>query len=194
MQIIWNYIRQRPSVLLYVILSWVLFALVTTILTTYPLLSEYALKSPSVFKYWETWHSFLVYSYNGLIGGIVNYINTFLFGFWVLCFIVYRKTYITQGTTIMKTTNLRNGTLGSMAAILGGGCIGCGFTFLTNIFGAALGLVLTKLPLRGAEIGIVGSIILLISLTRVIRQINGFVPENTPIATLPASQQPVVGV
>jgi len=190
MRTIWNYIRHNPIVLLYVLASWLLFAVITTVLTTYPILSEYALKSPSVFKHWDTWQSFLIYSYNGLPGGIVNYINTFLFGIWFLCLTIYRTTYVAQGSAIMKSTNLRSGTFGSLAALLGGGCIGCGLTFLTNIFGATLGVILTQLPFDGAEIGLIGTAILTISLVRTIRQITAFVPETAP----PASQSPVIGI
>ena len=195
MSAILQYIRRKPSILLYVVISWVLFAIITTVLTTYPLLSDYALKSPQVFKSWETWESFLVYTYNPLLGGIVNYLNTLLFGMWVLCFVIYRRTYIEQGLGIATVFKVpKSGTLGSVAAILGGGCIGCGFTFLTNIFGATLGLFLNSLPLHGAELGLLGSLIIAISIFRTARQIAEFTPETiakpplTPSDPIPTIQ------
>ncbi len=184
MRAIISYTRKHPTILIYVFCAWILFALITTILTTYPLLSEYALKSPQVFRSLETWTSFLVYTYNSLLGGIVNYLNTFLFGIWVLAFIVYRRTYIDQGLAIAaQFKSHKTGTLGSLAAILGGGCIGCGFTFLTNIFGASLGLFLNALPLKGAEISLLGTVIILISIFRTARQIEQFSPEQTTVVT-----------
>ncbi len=169
------------------VIAWVFFGIITTILSTYPILSDYAFKSPEVFEHWETWQSFLIYTYNGLTGGIVNYMNTFLFGIWVLCFAVYRHTYIQQGISIATTIKMhKSGTWGSLVAILGGGCIGCGFTFLTNIFGAVLGTFLVSLPLKGAEISLIGTIIMIVSIIRISRQISEFTPDTvvtTPIIT-----------
>lgn len=184
-------VRHHPHLLLYMVLGWVFFGIITTVLSTYPLLSDYALRAPQVFLHWEAWQGFLVYTYNGLAGGTVNYINTFLFGIWVLCFAVYRSTYIEQGLSIAQTIKMhKTGTWGSLAAILGGGCIGCGFTFLTNIFGAILGSFLVSLPLKGAEIGLIGTVIMIISIYRISRQISEFTPETT-VAT-PLINEPAI--
>lgn len=98
-----------------------------------------------------------------------------------MCFVIYNRTYIQQGVSIATSLKLHgSGTWGSLAAILGGGCIGCGFTFLTNLFGATLGALLTSLPFRGAEISSIGTIIILISIIRIARQIDEFKPEVVP--------------
>ncbi len=168
-------LKSNPYSIAWMLLGWIAFAALLTVLTTFPLIDDYIPRSIGMFLRWDTWQSFLVYVYNGLPGGLVNYLNTFLFGVWLWLTEIYRLT-ILESDTSGKRHIERKGFIGSLIATLGGGCTACGFTFLTNIFGGVLGGVLSGLPLAGAEIGILGSVLILVSILRTYKQINTFVP------------------
>jgi hypothetical protein len=160
-------------------IGWALFALLITVLTTYPLIDDYIPRSAHMLLRWDTLQSFLIYVYNSLPGGIVNYLNTALFGVWLWLTEIYRLTVLENDTTGKRHIE-RKGLAGSIIAAFGGGCAACGFTFLTNILGGVLGGALGALPLGGAEIGIIGTVLLSISILRTYRQINSYTPGTCP--------------
>lgn len=63
-----------------------------------------------------------------------------------------------------STTGTATGGLGILSGILGIGCAACGSLILMSVFGTAVGAsIIAFLPLRGAEFGIAGVLLLGIS-------------------------------
>ncbi len=92
-----------------------------------------------------------------------------LFGMNIAMFVYYMRRRITE----IKQSGIATGFLGVTSGALGLGCAACGTFVLTTIlpiFGA--GSLLTFLPLGGAEFGILGVILLSVSLYLTAKQIQ----------------------
>ena len=172
-------IRSNPYSIAWLFLGCALFALFITLLTVYPLLSDYN-GSWQSFKMLDTWQSLFRYSYNGTYGGIVNIINTVIFGIWFWCIMLYRLL-VADSENKISAHNEKTGILGSFVASLGAGCAGCGITFLINIFGAGFAATLASLPLQGAEIGLLATVLLCMSLRNVLKLLSTTVPGTCPV-------------
>jgi hypothetical protein len=92
-----------------------------------------------------------------------------LFGINLAMVIYYLRRRISEA----KQGGIATGLLGITSGILGVGCAACGSFLLTNIlvfFGVSG--VLTLLPLKGGEFGILGVILLLVSIYLTAKQIE----------------------
>lgn len=172
-------IRANPYSFVWALIGSALFALFITLITVYPLLSDYN-GSWQSFKMLDTWQSLFRYAYNGTSGGIINTINTILFGIWFWCVMLYRLL-IAKSETKTETKLEKIGITGSFIASLGAGCAGCGITFLINLFGAGFASLLATLPFAGAEIGFLGTIMLCISLRSITKLIATTSPGTCPV-------------
>lgn len=73
----------------------------------------------------------------------------------------------------VRNTGVAVGILGTISGVLGVGCAACGSLLLVNVLSlVGATSVLTSLPLRGGEFGILGVILLLISLVLISRHIQ----------------------
>ena len=81
--------------------------------------------------------------------------------------------YVRNRVAEVKQSGIAMGFLGIASGVLGIGCAACGSLLLTSIL-SSLGasVILTQLPLRGGEFGILGVILLSVSLYLTARQIQ----------------------
>jgi len=81
--------------------------------------------------------------------------------------------YLRRKITDIKKNGIASGLLGIASGILGIGCAACGSLLLTAVlsfFGASW--ILSLLPFRGGEFGILGVILLLFALNQIAKQIQ----------------------
>jgi hypothetical protein len=168
-------LRSNPYSVVWFFIGIISFSLFTTVLTTYPLIDDYIPRSMMMFLHWDTWQSFFLYVYNSSVGGVFNTINTVLFGVWVCLSQIYYSTVFASNGTGLSAAEPR-GAWGAIIATLGGGCASCGFTFLINLFGGAFAGILGAFPLGGAEFGIIGTILLILSIYKLVDSIDTFIP------------------
>jgi hypothetical protein len=168
-------IRSNPYSFVWFLIGCISFGFFITVLSTYPLIDDYIPRSMAMFLHWDTWQSFLVYVYNTSVGGLVNILNTVLFGVWIWFSQLYSVIVLSSSSDDIRTTDSR-GMFGSVIAGLGCGCVSCGFTFLANIFSGALAGLLGVLPLGGAEFGLIGTVLIVTSIIRIVKHINTFIP------------------
>ena len=112
-----------------------------------------------------------LFSNNTLFSGFVLITTALLFGINIglLTYYVRRRQ---TGVGQSKKANLA-GLGGLMSAVLGMGCAACGSVVLTALFGVfGASSIVLFLPFDGAEFGLVGIILLLVSIRYLIQHIN----------------------
>lgn len=120
--------------------------------------------------------SFLINMYgsfqanNTLITGTYLIVVAILFGVNVAMLVYYiRRRQVLISSTKASMTNVG----GMVSAIFGIGCAACGSVILTAVFGlAGTGTLLAWLPLHGLEFGLVGVLLLSISIYHLAKRIN----------------------
>lgn len=79
--------------------------------------------------------------------------------------------YMSQTARLHRSTGMTF--LGVIISLLGIGCAACGSVILTSMLGFSLTMfVLSWLPLRGAEFGVIGISILLVTIMFIMKKIN----------------------
>ncbi len=111
-----------------------------------------------------------LFSNNTVVSGVILVLTAILFGINIGLLIYYiRRRQEKIGDKKAHLASLG----GVVSAILGLGCAACGSVVLTAVFGllGASSLVLL-LPFHGAEFGILGIVLLLVSIRFLIKKIN----------------------
>jgi hypothetical protein len=104
-----------------------------------------------------------------LLGAMLIIAISFLFAINTVMLIFFLRRKIAQ----VQQSGMATGFLGIISGVLGMGCAACGSFLLTSVlslFGASA--ILTYLPLRGEEFGILGVILLLFSIYLTAQQIQ----------------------
>lgn len=112
-----------------------------------------------------------LFSSNTVFSGIILIITSLLFGvnIGLLVYYIRRRQ---EGASKSKKVHLV-GIGGMISAVLGIGCAACGSVILTTLFGVfGAGSMVLFLPFDGAEFGVLGIILLLISILYLIKHIN----------------------
>jgi len=112
-----------------------------------------------------------LFSSNTVFSGIVLIITAILFGvnIGLLVYYIRRRQ---EGSSKSKKAHLA-GLGGMVSAVLGIGCAACGSVILTALFGVfGAGSIVLFLPFDGAEFGVLGIILLVVSIRYLIKHIN----------------------
>lgn len=105
-----------------------------------------------------------------LVSAVSTFLIAVLFGVNIALLVYYIRRRQNQSP---KLTTGSAGFFGVVSGFFGIGCAACGSVIVSAVFGSALGgAMLALLPLHGAEFGVLGVILLLLSVRQLSRRIN----------------------
>ncbi|MDH5442125.1 MAG: hypothetical protein OEX08_00765 [Candidatus Nomurabacteria bacterium] len=132
-----------------------------------------SLLSSGVFRGFEKIKLFITFMVPSGNVTTLNYILTIiisiLLGVQIAILVNYIKKRRTSSTALAGSTH---GVAGFTSGILGMGCAACGSVVITSIFGTTGGILLSSLPLHGAEFLLLSIVIIAISTIWLIKKNN----------------------